>query len=102
MANLHLLKYRKDGNIEEFRLMNRVSAKWRKFGILLKITNNDLDGFDEKCRGDPDNCWMKVMQRWLDGSTSGYDITWEGLYQLLNDLQLSKVATDLKEAVDSY
>ena len=42
------------------------------------------------------------MEHWLDNGSKDYPVTWEGLYDLLEDLGLSKVAGDLREAVAKY
>ena len=50
-------------------------------------------------------CTDEVLQFWLESplNTNGdYPVSWEGLYKLLTDLELSEVANELKQAVDSH
>lgn len=45
---------------------------------------------------------MKVMQFWLmEGEATGYPVTWEGLYDMLEDVQYSEVAKELKKVVSA-
>ena len=101
MSTLRLIKYtNSSGELCKFRLTDKVCAKWRKFGLMLNITSNILHGIDSQMRGHSDECFARVMQLWLDGDSRVYPPTWEGMYQLLEDINLSQVARDLKIAVD--
>ena len=51
---------------------------------------------------DNEECWERVMDAWLEGQGQDeYPPTWEGLYVLLEDVQLGGHVTALKEAVES-
>ena len=81
--------------------MNRVSAKWRKFGRLLDLESNVLDGWDSQYRGKAEDCWDQVMQHWRKGGGGKvYPATWQGLYGLVKDVGCPAVAKQLKEAVE--
>ena len=96
---LSLLKWKdSQGQEKEFRLVNQVSAKWREFGRLLNINLNQLNEIEEDQTKTTER-WWKVIELWLNGRECEYERTWEGLYSLLDDLQLPKIAKDLKEAV---
>ena len=65
---------------------------------------DELDAFEEECGRKPERCWEKVMQHWLEGRTEGihsYPRTWEGLYEMLRDLECCEVAEGLQDAVKS-
>ena len=82
--------------------MNRVSARWRDLGLLLGLSLNQLDAWDEQYRGNATTCWTRVMDQWLgEGGTRDYPASWEGLYDLLEDAEHAQTATALKAAVDS-
>ena len=92
-----------NGHRHLFQLVNKVSTKWREFGVLLSLELDKLDGFDGHYRGNPTSCWNRVMEHWLNGGGGcDYPPTWEGLYTLLNDLELSAVAKEMENAVASY
>ena len=88
----------RDGK-QEFKLVERVSAKWRKLGVMIGLTPNNLDAIRDDRRS-VEACWEDVMQRWLDGQgQKSYPIMWEGLYRLLKDIACPQVAKELKAAV---
>ena len=81
--------------------MNRVSAKWRKFGFRIGLERNQMENYWARER-DNDACWEKVMEAWLKGQGQHlYPPTWEGLYEILEDVELGGVVSALKEAVAS-
>ena len=80
--------------------MDKVSTRWRALGIRLGIEPNRLDGWERQHRGDDTRCWEEVMDVFITrGSTRDYPHTWEGVYQLLEDIKCGGIAIDLKEAV---
>ena len=112
---------------QEFRLVENVSAKWRKFGTYLGLKSNQLDAWDRQYRGDANECWNKVcvcvcvcvtpflmlhhefnmciqvMDDWLTrGGSCGYPATWEGLYSLLNDLGFRNISRNMQRAVAGF
>ena len=81
--------------------MDRVCSKWKEFGTLLGISLNTLSVWERQYRGNANMCWTKVMEHWLNGGCKhSYPPTWEGLYLLLEDVQCSQVAEELKKALD--
>ena len=98
---LNLLKWRDThGHEQSFCLVKEVSARWRDIGLLLGINMNQLQALDDKHRGNAKNIWNEVMSYWLTGEKSwNYPVTWEGLYTLLKDIDVPRIAEDLKEAV---
>lgn len=102
IVTLHLIKWKdENGQIQTFRLVDHVSATWHIFGLLLELSQNQLNTWEEFYRGDANMCWARVMEYWLtcQSSDSNYPVTWEGLYTLLNDAEYSQVAVDLRRAV---
>lgn len=88
--------------MQTFRLVDRVSASWRsKFGMILRLTTNQLNVWEDQYRGDANMCWARVMEHWLSGnSEADYPVTWEGLYSMLDDAEFSQIAEELREAVN--
>lgn len=96
LRSLNLIKWKET----KFRLVNNVSSRWRSFGTRLDMPYNLLDAWWKECLGNSARCWNKVMGYWLDGGgTSDYPITWEGLYELLDDVEYSEITKDLKKIV---
>jgi hypothetical protein len=88
-----------EGEVREFRLINRVRSKWESFGHRLDIQQSKLNDWREECEGNPTLCWMKVMVYWLTEEIQDYPATWDRLYEMLEDMEFTEVAMELKEAV---
>lgn len=100
MAKLHLLKWKdENGVLRKFYLSREVSSDWRKFGLCLGITHNQMTAWEQERRGSSRDCWNLVMEHWLEHGNELYPTTWEGLQQLLEDIQLKHFAVELKVAV---
>ena len=99
-TTLTLIKFLDEqGQQRTFRLVDLVSVKWREFGLLLGLTQNQLEGWSTQHLGNSSHCWHEVMQHWLDGVSRGYPVSWEGLYRLLKDAEYPAVARKLEVAV---
>ena len=64
---------------------------------------NDLKALERQHQGDATDIWNEIMSHWLAGGGGrDYPASWEGLYILLNDMELSKVAREMEKAVAGY
>ena len=98
---LNLIKWRDEsGKEQKFRLVSRVSSRWESFGYRLDLPQNMLDAWREECLNNSARCWLKVMHHWLTGGdTPDYPATWDGLYEMLEDVEYFEMAQQLREAV---
>ncbi len=101
LNTLYLFKWRnREGRERTFRLMDKVSSKWLDLGLRLSIEPAILYGWENQYQRDASRCWDKVMWELIaSGGTEEYPSTWEGVYQLLKDIECGGIADDLKEAV---
>ena len=106
LKTLVLIKWKnREGSLCRYRLIDRVSMKWRDFGVKLDITKNNLDVLDYQYRGNVAIMWSRVMQdTWMNGwdeeKMRDYPLSWNGLYRLLEDVECeSSVIATLKRAV---
>ena len=97
MKLLHLIQYTdSEGESGTFRLIMTIQNDCRHLGIQFGIDTAILDGID----GTPDKKCERILDRWLKrGDTKEYKVTWAGLLQALEDLQLKGVAKHLKIAL---
>ena len=100
MKYFNLIKYTDDNGKEQYyRLIDEVFPKWKEFGQQIGITESDLIGIEVDSY-DEEECWEKVMQRWLDGQgMNKYPYFWDGVYKLLMDTSCGEIIDDLKIAV---
>ena len=98
-----LLKWKDaSGNEKTFSLVDRVSSKWMKFGMIVGLGMNQLEAWERQFLMDANRCWLKVMTYWLQNGGNveqQYPVTWEGVYCLLTDIGYSEIARELKEAI---
>ena len=67
-------------------------------GILLEIESGVLDAIKNRNLLDDVKCCNEVLQIWLREEGGSYQVNWNGLCQLLEDLKLSAVAVELQGA----
>ena len=81
----------------KYGLKQSIMHKWRDIGDHV-VPWQQLEVWARE--KDAKACSTAVLSYWLDHPSRNYPATWEGLYELLNDSELSQVATELKKAVD--
>ena len=84
--------------MEKFKLKSSIIHKWRDIGNLV-VPRQQLEVWAK--RKDDKECCEAVLSHWLDHPPRHYPVTWEGLYELLDDSELGQVAIELKQAVDN-
>ena len=96
------IKWRdENGRESTFTLEENISAKWRRIGHLIKLTSDTLNSYEVQYK-ENSRRWEEVMQRWMDGQgTDIYPKTWDGLYQIIKDVNSPQVATELQRAVEN-
>ena len=88
------------GKEHRFKLIDKVSSKWKDIGFQIDLTTNTLDGIGTQNAHDPTECWTVVMGKWLAGQgAEDYPVTWKGLCDLLKDIEASLYATELMKAI---
>lgn len=97
IRSLYLIKWSEG----EYRLINHVGYKWVSFGTRLGIEQGLLNAWKEECRENPLRCWIKVMDHWIASGSQDYEATWEGMYQLLEDVDCTEIAKKLKKVVSA-
>lgn len=98
---LQLLKWKdKKGVEQKFRLVDKVSSKWRDFALRL-LDHNIVDVLEDDVSNSSTR-WMRIMKKWLEvGGTIEYSATWEGLCVLLEDLEYKTYADELQKVLAS-
>lgn len=99
LSNLRLLKMTdRGGRHHEVRILEGVMNQWLEIGDLLEINDPTLSSFGEKTLRNPMECCRNVFQEWIKkGGTEKYPCTWNGVVQLLQDIQCNSLAMDMKQ-----
>ena len=97
MDNLTLLKWTDNGHqVCKLSLINEMSPDWKRASDLLGLTPSRTKRIEMNEHTIEDRC-REVIAEWIyqeDGAYK-YSRSWEGLYQLLNDMELSTLANNL-------
>ena len=98
MKNLTVFKWKdENGEMKRFRLKSLIIHEWRKIGNAVPVPYPQLEVWSKR---DAEECCDAVFNHWLT-HPSDYPATWEGLYELLEDSDLSSAAAELKSAVEN-
>ena len=87
------------GKQHKLRIVQNICPKWREIRNLLNISDSLLESILSQYHGDLEDCCYAVLIQWLDNGSPIYPLTWEGLLELLNDIDCSQVADDLRDAL---
>ena len=97
LDNLAIIAWtNREGKRQVFRLQQLICDKWITIGDFLNVPSSLIAGWKNN---DPLECIRNVLNHWLDNPGGNYSTSWEGVYQLLEDAQLSEVVVPLKEAL---
>ena len=103
LGNLTVIVWtNREGKQEYFRLQELLCDKWILIGDLLHIPRSRLDAWkNEHHHGDPLDCIGLVLTYWLENGSPTYPVSWEGVYELLDDAELTNFVAPLKEAIEN-
>ena len=83
--------------VERFRLLENIQGHWKDIGTLMGIETSMLEKFEHKWRGDLKEQCREVLQAWLEQGSEKYPVTWRGLLDVLEDVQLKTISLELQE-----
>ncbi len=101
MKNLILLKWMDaEGKKQKLRIIDEVSPKWREASSLLGLTPAHTQRIEMNYPRVEDRC-HEVFHVWLSNEEedTSYPSTWEGLIELLEDMELSALAKEIQTVV---
>ena len=103
VESLTIIKWTdKKGEVHKFELKKHISSKWFDIGVRLGQSMNTLENYKQQY--DDNNIRMDyVFRQWIDndGHPSVYPMTWAGVIELLQDMDMNGTANGLKEALEA-
>ena len=103
ISNLTALRYTdQNGQSQILKICDKICPRWEEVGDLLGLTSERLNGISMKRCGDVRMCCRDVLIDWLHGNQGGYPTTWEGVVQLLEDMDCSSATAILKNVNNQY
>ncbi len=101
MSNLVLLKWTdSNGKKHRIHIISELSPKWSDISDLLGFSPALTQQIELNCSRVQDR-GKEAMRLWLCSKEGAYryPTTWEGLIELLEDIELSSLASDIGEVV---
>ena len=80
-------------------MIRSICPKWHELGRLLGMGAAELSAISLKNQKDPEPCCTDVVAKWLEDGSPHYPLTWGGVFELLDDLDETTLATELKNAL---
>ena len=92
---LQLLKF--PGKTKNFSVASEIGIKCKLFGIFLLNDGKGakVDAIARKHGNDSEQINIEILQLWLAGE--GRDVSWRTLIEVLNDIGLGELATEIAD-----
>ena len=83
--------------MHEMHLINAMSPYWKRASDLLGLDIYRISRIESNNRS-VEECCREVMLQWLSEADGAYNYprTWDGLYELLKDMELPAIAKNLR------
>ena len=105
---LSLIKWIPDGETNErkMKIAETIAPKWRRLAVMIEISDAQITNIQNPGSGKtPERCLYDILRIWQESSgvegSNEYSYSWDGLRGLLNDIEYSVLADDLREALSS-
>ena len=100
LDELLILKYTDEGKRHKLRIIDEASHKWKDIANLICGDVNVTIKLEDKCRGDPNECLKRTfIDYFINKKPQGYTQDWNGLIELLDDVDLETLAEKVKYAL---
>ena len=86
------------GTQHKIHIIDTVASRWRRLGLALKCDSSILDNIGHN-NTDVEDCCMKLMERWLQGTVGDGPVTWETLVEAIDDARYGELAQQLKRVL---
>ena len=100
LDELLILKYTDEGKRRKVRVISEASHKWKDIANLICGDVNVTITLDDKCRGDPNKCLKRTfIDYFINKKPHRYTQNWNGLIELLDNVNLETLAEKVKHAL---
>ena len=95
-----ILKYNDKGEKRKLQIVTDASYKWKKITSLICGNINETNILERKFPGDPEECLKQALiDNFISKKPRGYSQDWNGLIELLDDVDLETLAENVKYAL---
>ena len=101
LDGLLILKYMDHkGKKKKLRIISEASHKWKNIANLICGDINVTAVLERKYHGDPEECLKQTfIENFISKKPQGYTQDWNGLIELLDDVDLETLAENVKHAL---
>ncbi len=78
--------------------MDRVTPRWREFGIALGFSIDELDTIEQGCLREPRNCVQRLFGEW---TISKPTYSWQGMIEALMDCEFDNLAAKVERFISN-
>ena len=95
-----VLKYTDKEKRQKVRIISKASHKWKSIASLICDDANRTTVLEQKCPNDPEECLRQTLiENFINKKPKKYTQDWNGLIELLDDVDLETLAEKVKDAV---
>ena len=100
LDELLILKYTDEGKQHKLRIVKEASHKWKDIANLICDDVNVTNKLEDKYLGDSNECLKQTfIGYFINKKPQGYTQDWNGLIELLDDVDLETLAEKVKHAL---
>ena len=99
IKHIKCINYEENGKKKEFKLLEKISDRWREAGRLLSMKKATLDKFSKGTDDNVVRC-SRVFSKWIKNNRyRDYPLSWAGLDTLLKRMGRREAAEELKSVL---
>ena len=101
LDELMILKYTDKGKRKKIQIINKTSHKWKDIAAILICDDaNKISVLEQKYQNDPKECLKQVfIHSFINKKPQKYTHDWNGLIELLEDVDLETEAKEVEHAL---
>lgn len=87
------------GQTHKLQILDVIGSAWHDAALSIGLGNDAREDYAQKYPSNKDRM-IQVLKKWIEvDGTGDYPMSWEGLIELLKDIEQTTVAEDLKKAL---
>jgi hypothetical protein len=95
-----VLKYTDKGELKKVRIINEAAHKWKDIASLICGEANKSTVVQQACLPDPNECLRQIfIDNFINKKPRKYSQDWNGVIELLDDVDLESLAEKVKYAL---
>jgi hypothetical protein len=102
LKELLVLRYVDEGETKKIGIISAASHKWKDIATLICDDANKINKLETQYHNVPNDCLRQVfIDNFINKKPQDYPQNWNGLIELLNDVELEALANKVKHALSS-